>query len=205
MSEASYFSNHALGRRWPWSLYHRPIDRAIRDFLAPLPAGARVLNVGCGMFLNLPELPQHLSYTGVDVDPRAAAEVHRRFGIETAVTAPEHLPFPDHTFDATFASEVIEHCAYPERWLADVLRVTRPGGRVLITTPNYGSMSLKVIESTALEVVARLQGFTRRNIHPFPCTAPSLEALARAVGAVEPRARVLSHGWVIVAEMRAPC
>lgn len=201
MSEASYFSNHSLGRRWPWSMYHRPIDDAIRGFLAPLPRGAKVLNVGCGKFLNYPELPQHVTYTGVDVDPRAAADVHERFGIETAVTSPERLPFADATFDATYATEVIEHCAYPERWLADVLRVTRPGGRVLITTPNYGSVSLKLIESTALELIARLQGFTRRGIHPFPCTAASLEALARAVGAVEPRARVISHGWVIAVEM----
>lgn len=204
MSEASYFSNHSLGRRWPWSMYHRPIDDAIKGFLGPLPRGARVLNVGCGKFLNLPELPQHLTYVGVDVDPRAAEDVHQRFGIETAVTAPERLPFDDHSFDATYATEVIEHCAYPERWLKDVLRVTKPGGRVLITTPNYGSISLKLIESTALELVARVQGFTRKGIHPFPCTAASVEALARAVGAVEPRARVISYGWVIAVEMGAP-
>lgn len=185
-------------------MYHRPIDDNLRAFLAPLPEGARVLNVGCGRFLNLPDLPKHLRYTGVDVDPRAAEDVHERFGIETAVTSPERLPFDDATFDATYATEVIEHCEYPERWLRDLLRVTKPGGRVLITTPNYGSVSLKLIESTALELIARLQGFSRHGIHPFPCTAPSIEALARAVGAVEPRAKVISHGWVIAAEMRAP-
>lgn len=201
---ASYFSNHALGRRWPWSMYHRPIDEAIRGFLGGLPNGARVLNVGCGMFLNYPELPQHLRFTGVDLDPRAVAEVGTRFGIETKVSEPERLPFDDGTFDATYATEVIEHCSYPERWLREVLRVTKPGGRVLLTTPNYGSMSLKFLESTALEVVARLQGFTRKGIHPFPCTAASIEALARAVGAVDAQARVISHGWVIVVEMRAP-
>jgi SAM-dependent methyltransferase len=198
---ASYFGNHRLGRVFPWSLYHRPIDHALRDFLGGLSTSARVLNVGCGTFLNLPELPTHVTYTGTDLDPRAVEACRARYpGVRFETCAPLRLPFDDASFDAAYATEVIEHADRPEEWLREVMRVVRPEGRVFLTTPNYASVSLNVIESTVLEAVARLQGFTRRGIHPQPCTAPILEALVRAVGGVEPRARTIAFDWVIAIE-----
>ena len=199
---ASYFTNHRLGRLFPWSLYHRPIDRELRSFLEALPAGASALNIGCGMFLNLPDLPAHVRYVGTDIDPRAVEACRARYGargdgVRFEVAEPMRLPFRDGEFDAAYATEVIEHTELPEEWLREVMRVVRPGGHVFLTTPNYASVSLNVIESTALEVVARLQGFTRKGIHPFQCTAPTLEALVRAVGGVGPTARVIALGWVI--------
>jgi SAM-dependent methyltransferase len=206
---ASYFRNHRLGRRFPWSLYHQPIDASLRAFLGALSAEARVLNVGCGMFLNLPDLPRQLRYVGTDLDPRAVEACRAHYAahpipgapaLELAQAGEESLPFADASFDAAYATEVIEHCARPEVWLREVMRVVRPGGRVLLTTPNYASVSLNVIESTALEVVARAQGFTRRGIHPIPFTAPALAALVRAVGGKEPNARTTSFGWVVIVE-----
>jgi len=196
---ATYFSNHALGRKFPWSLYHAPIDRELQRFLGALPQGARVLNVGCGMFLNLPDLPSGLRYTGTDIDPRAVEACAATHGAraEFVRSEPLKLPFESGMFDAAYATEVIEHCDRPEDWLRELIRVVRPGGRILLTTPNYDSTSLKFLEATALEAVARVQGFTRKGIHPFRCTAPTLEALIRAVGGVEPHAEVISMGWVI--------
>lgn len=204
MSElASYFANHRLGRLFPWSLYHKPIDAELRRFLGKVPSGARVLNVGCGTFLNLPELPTHVTYAGTDVDERAVAACRVRYPkLRFETCGPLSLPFPDHGFDAAYATEVIEHSLEPETWLREVMRVVKPGGRVLLTTPNYASVSLNVIESTALELVARVQGFTRKGIHPLPCTGPMLEALIRAVGGVEPHAKIVAFGWVIAAEFR---
>lgn len=204
-AHATYFANHRLGRRFPWSLYHRPIDAALSAFLAPLPRDAVVLNVGCGIFANLDDLPPHVRYVGTDIDPaavEAARSAHPTLRVERA--QPLSLPFADREFDALFATEVIEHCLLPERWLREVMRVLKPGSRALLTTPNYGSMSLKAIESTALELIARAQGFTRDGIHPLPFTAPALEALIRAVGGVEARTRTVARGWVIVAEFKAP-
>jgi SAM-dependent methyltransferase len=204
---ATYFTNHALGRKFPWRLYHAPIDRELKAFLSGLPQGARVLNVGCGMFLNLPDLPQHVRYTGTDIDPRAVeacAATHAGRGVEFVRSEPLKLPFADGSFDAAYATEVIEHCDRPEDWLRELIRVVKPGGRILLTTPNYGSFSLKLIEATALEVVARAQGFTRKGIHPFPCTAPTIEALIRAVGGSSPHAQVISFGWVIAVTFDVP-
>lgn len=197
---ATYFSNHALGRKFPWSLYHQPIDRALQQFLGGLRRDAKVLNVGCGMFLNLPDLPQHVKYTGTDIDPRAVeacAQTHAGRGVEFVRSEPLKLPFADGAFDAAYATEVIEHCDRPEDWLRELIRVVRPGGKILLTTPNYDSTALKFLEATALEAVARVQGFTRKGIHPFRCTGPTIEALIRAVGGVDPHAEIISMGWVI--------
>lgn len=46
------------------------------------------------------------------------------------------LPFPDDKFDAVTCLEVLEHLYAPQQTLAEIARVTRPGGRVLLSVPN---------------------------------------------------------------------
>jgi SAM-dependent methyltransferase len=46
------------------------------------------------------------------------------------------LPFEDCAFDVVWASELIEHIADTARWLSEVRRVLKPGGRLLLTTPS---------------------------------------------------------------------
>jgi SAM-dependent methyltransferase len=207
---ATYFENHASGRRFPWSLYHAPIDLAVKRFLAPLPPGSSVLNVGAGLFLDLPNLPPQLEYTGVDLDPRAVEACRERFGqrfgqkARFEICEPLGLPFEDCTFDAAYATEVIEHSTEPVRWLAELFRVVRPGAPVLLTTPNYSSWGLKFLEATALEAIARSRGFTRKGIHPFRCTAERLRRVAVEAGSPRIETTTVSFGWVLLARMEAP-
>ncbi len=48
----------------------------------------------------------------------------------------EGIPYPDDSFDVVSAGEVIEHIYDPDRLLAETRRVLRPGGHVVLTTPN---------------------------------------------------------------------
>ncbi|NIU60939.1 MAG: methyltransferase domain-containing protein, partial [Pseudomonas stutzeri] len=53
------------------------------------------------------------------------------------VQAPgERLPFPDATFDVVFSHEVLEHVADDRACVAEMVRVTRPGGRIVVFVPN---------------------------------------------------------------------
>jgi len=210
MPEAvDYFSNHQLKLRLPWRLYHGPLvqtaARVVRE------SGAtEVLNVGSGPFFELSSLPQEgLRYTICDIDPRAVSFARSLHGERLAgadVLQPDaSLPYAAGRFDLVLSMEVIEHLPRPGPWLADLLRVLRPGGQLFLTTPNYGSFSLlPLIEKTVLEAIARVQGFTRRGLHPTPFDKSSLVSTLREAGTTDIRVSTLSLGCVLAATARRP-
>ncbi|MFC6286247.1 class I SAM-dependent methyltransferase [Nocardioides sp. GCM10027113] len=67
----------------------------------------------------------------VDVDPRGLTPGE---GVCASALA---LPFPDGTFDAVGAFDVVEHCEPEGAALAELHRVLRPGGRLLLSVPAY--------------------------------------------------------------------
>lgn len=52
----------------------------------------------------------------------------------------DRLNFPDDAFDVTVSFEVLEHIAYPENYVGELLRVTRAGGLLLMSVPNVASL-----------------------------------------------------------------
>lgn len=204
MGEAvDYFSNHALKLRFPWSLYHRPIVRALQVEVRDA-AGPAVLNVGSGPFLELRDL--HVPdrrYTVCDIDARAVAfarEVHGGRLERADVLEPDRpLPYEDASFDLAVSMDVIEHVLDPVGWLSEVVRVVRPGGRIFLTTPNYASRSLVAIENTALEAIARVQGFSRKHLHPTKMTSSRLRDVLAAVGLGAIEVTPIAGGWVLAA------
>ncbi|WP_375767186.1 class I SAM-dependent methyltransferase [Archangium gephyra] len=210
MPEAvDYFSNHRLKLRLPWRLYHGPIvhtaARVVRESGA-----AEVLNVGSGPFFEFSSLPQEgRRYTICDIDPRAVSFARSLHGERLAgadVLQPDApLPYADGRFDLVLSMDVIEHLSRPGPWLADLVRVLRPGGQLFLTTPNYGSFSLlPLIEKTVLEAIARVQGFSRRGLHPTPFDKPSLVSTLREAGTTDIRVSTISFGWVLAATARRP-
>ncbi|MGC4065845.1 MAG: class I SAM-dependent methyltransferase [Polyangiaceae bacterium] len=207
MAEAvDYFTNHRLKIRFPWSLYHRPIIDALRATLETRP-GTDVLNLGSGPFLELPELGRlDHRFTLADIDPRAislARELHGSALVDAKVIeADKPLPFADAQFDVVVSMDVIEHVPDPLPWLKDAVRVLRPGGTLFLTTPNYASLSLRVLEATALEAVARLQGFSRANLHPSKMTPARLRGLFAETSCANPSIDTIALGWVLAVSAR---
>jgi ubiquinone/menaquinone biosynthesis C-methylase UbiE len=123
----------------------RPLFRRIAsDVAASTPAGAEVLEVGCGPGrLSILLAREHgLGVTGLDLDPamieraRANAAVDDRHprgrGPTFLVGDVGSMPFPDDSFDAVVSTLSMHHWDDPAAGLAEVARVLRPGGRVLI-------------------------------------------------------------------------
>jgi methionine biosynthesis protein MetW len=97
-----------------------------------------VLDVGCGdgdtAGLLLKEIGR--TYVGVDVS-RSGIEAARAKGLEALlIDDAAALPFEDGTFDSVVCIEVLEHLWLPNEATAEILRVLKPGGTFVATTPN---------------------------------------------------------------------
>ena len=102
---------------------------------APLD-GKRVLDVGCGLGMYTSAFQRYTPHVfGVEIEADRAREARERAqGVTRSVG--EALPFTDDAFDVVFSHEVLEHVS-DDRWCArEMVRVTRPGGRIVIFVPN---------------------------------------------------------------------
>jgi SAM-dependent methyltransferase len=203
-----YFENHRHKLRFPWTLYHRPIVSAFGAALGKSP-GVEVLNVGSGPFFELEEIDaRDRRITICDVDPRAielARELHDGKLAGSDVVQPgAPLPYAGDRFDLVVSMDVVEHLPDPEPWLRELFRVMKPGGMLFLTTPNYASRGLVTIERTALELVARLQGFSRKSLHPSKLTPRTLSDLLGTLGFERVELDILAFGWVLAAWARKP-
>ncbi|MGF1468333.1 MAG: class I SAM-dependent methyltransferase [Sandaracinaceae bacterium] len=105
-------------------------------YLRALPPG-RFLDAGCGLGWVLSALDDTWVKEGVETSEVAAAHA-RRFG-EVRVARLESLPYEDGVFDVVFCHHVIEHLRRPERGLEEMRRVLRPGGHLILGTPDFDS------------------------------------------------------------------
>jgi SAM-dependent methyltransferase len=122
-------------RHW-WYRGRRQVIRAELDAL-PLPPDAQVLDAGCGSGRTMQELEDYGTVQGVELDEDAAELARSRGHGQVTVGRLEQLPWPDRTFDLITSLDVIEHTPDDRATLAELLRVCRPGGWLLVTVPAY--------------------------------------------------------------------
>jgi 2-polyprenyl-6-hydroxyphenyl methylase/3-demethylubiquinone-9 3-methyltransferase len=101
-------------------------------------AGRELLDAGCGtgLFSQVAE-ERGAIVTSVDVGESLLAEVAKKSHSRRIVGSVMDLPFPDRSFDVVICTEVIEHTVDPRRGVTEVARVLRPGGTLVLTTPNH--------------------------------------------------------------------
>jgi len=99
--------------------------------------GRRFLDAGCGTGLfSQAAAARGAEVTAMDVGPNLLARVEAKCRCETAVGDVLALPFPDSRFDIVLCTEVIEHTPQPGTAIDELARVLRPGGTLVLTTPN---------------------------------------------------------------------
>jgi SAM-dependent methyltransferase len=98
------------------------------------PEGSRVLDIGCGDMYLAKELPQY-DWVGIDLAPNMSNE---RAIKQDLMQVP--YPFKDHDFDLVICSEVLEHVWDLRKVHNEVKRLLKPGGRYIISTPNFDNI-----------------------------------------------------------------
>ncbi len=101
-------------------------------------AHGRVLVDGCGLGAYLARLAPQASYAvGLDIELERTFDARAK-GPDAVCGAGETLPFPSNEFDLVLNHEVLEHVQDDKMAIAEMVRVLRPGGRLVLFVPNRG-------------------------------------------------------------------
>ena len=128
------------------------------------PDGGRVLEVGVGTGISLPQYKRSTRLVGIDIADAMldkARERKRKLGLDNvediAVMDAEDLRYPDNSFDVVVAQYVVTAVPDPEKALDEFVRVVRPGGEIIITTRIGANKGLRGrIEKLLMPITSRL-------------------------------------------------
>ncbi|HUY19923.1 MAG TPA: glycosyltransferase [Candidatus Binataceae bacterium] len=133
--ERAFYSIIPLQRYWH-RRRHRIVTRWARG-------AHRVLDIGCGSSIET----QSFNYAiGIDLSLEKMRFM-RRYAIPVVQGSAFALPFRDRSFDCVVCSEVIEHVRFDEALFDEMSRVLRPGGTLVIGTPDYARAQWRTIEA----------------------------------------------------------
>jgi phosphatidylethanolamine/phosphatidyl-N-methylethanolamine N-methyltransferase len=148
------------------AVFERGRRAAIEAAERACPAGGRILEVGVGTGISLPDYSRANCLVGVDISLpmlRKAAErvVEQRLGnVEAlAVMDAKHLGFPDESFDVVVAQYVITAVPDPEATLDEFARVLKPGGEIVLVNHIGAETGLRRAFEQWFSPVARRLGW----------------------------------------------
>ncbi|MGC2813409.1 MAG: methyltransferase domain-containing protein [Bradyrhizobium sp.] len=134
--------------------------------LATNSIGGRVLEVGVGTGISLPQYAANLRIFGTDISPamlrkaRARVADLRLGNVEgLAVMDAEKLEFPDHSFDVVMAQYVVTAVPNPEAALNEFARVLRPGGEIILLSRVSADAGMRRFIEQQLQPVVRRLGW----------------------------------------------
>lgn len=178
--------------------YHDLLDHLEASYVARFGTGKDVLEVGCGTGLVLERIARFAKTAqGLDLSP-GMLELARARGLDVVEGSATRLPFPDESFDVTCSFKVLAHVPDIQTALAEMARVTRPGGVILAEFYNPRSFRGALRRLGPARSIGRTRResdvFTRfddperaRELAPHGCRFVS----ARGVRIVSPTAGVL--------------
>ena len=126
----------------------RRTARRLLALLDPVPAGGRLLEVGCGHGLLLDEARRRgWVVQGLDLSREAAGYARERLGLEVIERPLEDSGLAGEQFDAVVIADVLEHLDDPVGGLDRCAELLAPGGALLIVTPDPASPTARLVGS----------------------------------------------------------
>jgi SAM-dependent methyltransferase len=116
-----------------WFRRHEAVYAAVADVVV-----GSVLEAGCGEGYGAARLAAGgAGVVALDYDPTTVGHVRRRYPGLTVVRGNlVALPFGDRTYDSVVSLQTVEHLWDQDAFVAECRRVLRPGGRLVVSTPN---------------------------------------------------------------------
>lgn len=95
------------------------------------------LDAGCGTgWFSKAASARGAQVTAMDLGEGLLSKVREKTDVTTVVGSLMDIPFPENSFDIVMSSEVIEHTPDPKEAIKELCRVLKPGGKLILTTPN---------------------------------------------------------------------
>jgi len=160
--------------------------------------GAELLDVGCGTGDDVIAMAQLChpggSAVGIDLNARMVGEAWKRLGARRLpasfrVCDGHHLDFESHTFDGVRCDRVLQHMEDPRAVLAEMIRVTRPDGRVVAVEPDWDTFT---IDCQARKTVRKIADYMAERSVRHGWIGRQLYRLLRELGLQEVRVRPLT-------------
>lgn len=166
--------------------------KALKKLLLPIEPHERCLLLTCGdnngaMNYFLRELGGRWSWA--DLEDTSIVEMSVLLGEPVLHAAEDAIPFADAEFDRVVVIDVHEHVDEPRIVSSELARIVRPGGRLIVTTPNGDESKLAVRIKSLVGMSKEAYGHKRVGL-----TAPEIEALMFGSG-VKPRTRLWFSGF----------
>lgn len=120
-----------------WATVRREIISSLIEMYVTDRQGGNVLDIGCGSGGNFRYMQALGRPFGLDFEHREAKTAKEFYGHAVTVGNAEKLPFKDNVFSVVSIQDVLEHLYRPQDCLEEILRVSVPGGVVVITVPSY--------------------------------------------------------------------
>lgn len=189
---ANFFEEEAtLPRRILTGLYTRRLIKYLSGLLDR--AEADILDVGCAsghLMAAMERKNPGWRTTGVEISATAVAE-GRKKGREILEGSIEELPLPEASFDLILLQHLIEHVVNPEALARKLAVALKPGGRIVIETPNTQCLDLKLFK--------KYWGGLHYPRHTYLFSRDNLKLLLAKVGLKTESARTVMQpfGWAL--------
>jgi dolichol-phosphate mannosyltransferase len=148
------------------------------------------LDSGCGSSMIVQSLTNAIA---MDYNFAKARYLHRR-NIPALRGSAFALPFRDETFDCVVSSQVIEHIPREQVLFDEMWRVLRPGGILIIGTPDYATWQWRTIEP----LYGMVMPWAYRDEHVTHYTRADLSALLERMGFVHEQNAYIAHAELIM-------